>query len=54
MSELILRRCCPTFWACSNASKEYIEDSNRHYVNLAKLNQEIEIGLCTIAWLTED
>ena len=54
MSELVLRICCPTFWALCSASPEYVDDSNKHYINLAKLNQEIEIGLCTIAWLTEE
>ncbi len=54
MSEFILRQCCPAFWAFCSASQEYLDDSNRHYVNLAKLNQEVEIGICTIAWLTEE
>ncbi|MFB3764320.1 MAG: hypothetical protein ACE14P_03620 [Methanotrichaceae archaeon] len=53
MIELVLKKCCPTFWACCSATREYVEDSNRHYIDLAKLNQEVEISLCTVAWLTE-
>ncbi len=54
MIEFIIRKCCPTFWACCSATKEYVEDSNRHYVDLERLNQEVEVGLCTVAWLMED
>ncbi len=54
MISLALRLLCPTFWAASSAVEEYIEDSNRHYRELAKLNQEVEISICTVAWLIEE